>query len=69
VTSMADFTLGMARLAAALGPCAHPDAVPVELLLTGERVAWLCPGCDTQLPADYWISLAERDLLGRSATA
>jgi hypothetical protein len=42
-----------ARLQAALGPCAHPNAVPVEALVTGERVAALCPDCDTQLPAEW----------------
>lgn len=35
------------------GPCAHPGAVPVELLLTGEIVAWLCPGCDQSLPSEW----------------
>jgi hypothetical protein len=45
------------RLAATFGPCAHPEAVPVDLAVTGERVAWLCPNpkCDAQLPAG-WIS-------------
>jgi hypothetical protein len=33
--------------------CAHRDAVPVDLLLTGERVAWLCDACGEQLPADW----------------
>jgi hypothetical protein len=33
--------------------CAHGAAVPVDLLATGERVAWLCPDCDCQLPADW----------------
>lgn len=48
----ADAELGFARLTAVLGPCAHPDAVPVELA-TGEIVAWLCPACDRQLPAGW----------------
>ena len=45
--SHCDFT----ALAAALGRCPHLAAVPVELLITGERVAWLCPDCGSQLPA------------------
>jgi hypothetical protein len=36
-----------------LDPCGHPDAVPVDTLWTRERVAWLCPECDAQLPADW----------------
>lgn len=43
----------MARLAVAFGGCPHPNATPVELRDTGERVAVLCPDCDTQLPADW----------------
>ena len=31
--------------------CSHNSAVPVDTL-DGERVAWLCPDCDRQLPAD-----------------
>ena len=42
-----DFT----ALAAALGPCPHLHPVPVDLLITGETVAWLCPACSAQLPA------------------
>ncbi len=34
------------------GRCAHTDAVPVESVVTGDTLAWLCPGCDTQLPAN-----------------
>lgn len=41
-----------ARLAAAFGPCAHPDAEPVDLI-TGERVAWVCPDCPAGLPANW----------------
>jgi hypothetical protein len=33
--------------------CGHDGAVPVDLLLTGERVAWLCEACGEQLPADW----------------
>ncbi len=52
-TSFADFGLGMERLSAAVGPCAHAAAEPVDLLLTGETVAWLCLGCGRQLPAGW----------------
>jgi hypothetical protein len=39
---------------AALAPsCAHRDAVPVDLLLTGERVAWWCEACQTQLEPGF----------------
>lgn len=58
MATMAEMELGFARLSAILGPCAHPDAVPVELLLTGEVVAWLCPCCGRQLPAG-WGTVAE----------
>jgi hypothetical protein len=34
-------------------PCAHKNAVPVDLLVTGERVAWTCPDCPARLPADW----------------
>jgi len=52
VVTVADIELGFARLGAVLGPCAHPDAVPVESL-AGTVVAWLCPACDRQLPAGW----------------
>ena len=52
MTTMADMALGFARLSAILGPCAHPGAEPVDLL-TGERVAWVCPDCDAPLPAGW----------------
>jgi hypothetical protein len=45
--------LAGARLVAAFGPCAHPEAVPVDLPVTKERVAWLCPQCDAQLPGEW----------------
>jgi hypothetical protein len=32
-------------------PCAPRQAVPV--LVDGDVVAWLCPACDTQLPANF----------------
>lgn len=38
--------------------CSHPDAEPVDLLLTGERVAWVCPDCNAELPAG-WIPQAK----------
>ncbi len=50
--------LACARLTAVFGPCAH-DAVPVELLDTGEIVAWLCTACGTQLPADWQVSIVD----------
>jgi hypothetical protein len=53
MSTMADVELGFARLGAILGPCAHEGAVPVELLVTRELVAWLCPACDAQLPAGW----------------
>jgi hypothetical protein len=49
----ASMELAGARLAATFGPCAHPEAVPVDLPVTGETVAWLCPQCDAQLPAEW----------------
>jgi hypothetical protein len=51
--STADMADGFARLGAVLGPCAHKDAEPVDLLVTGERVAWTCPECPAKLPADW----------------
>jgi len=51
-TTMAEFTAGIARLSAAAGGCAHPDAEPVDLI-TGERVAWVCPDCPAELPASW----------------
>ena len=56
MTTLAQVELGIACLAAVLGPCAHPAPVPVTLLATGELVAWLCPDCDTRLPAE-WMTL------------
>lgn len=41
-----------ANLTALACPRAHTAAVPVDDL-TGELVAWLCPDCDQQLPADW----------------
>jgi hypothetical protein len=51
--TMTEFGAGMARLGAALGSCAHANAVPVDLLVTGETVAWLCPDCGAGLPAEW----------------
>jgi len=45
--------------------CTHPEAVTVDLS-TGERVAWLCPDCDAQLPPGYWLPIA--DLMDRKAS-
>lgn len=36
--------------------CSHPAAVPVDLLLTGERVAWICPDCNAELPAGWKLT-------------
>ena len=37
--------------------CRHPAAVPVDGTgLDPERLAWLCPDCDRQLPAD-WVPM------------
>jgi hypothetical protein len=56
-------------------PCPHTAAVRVELS-TGELAAWLCPGCDQQLPpewpmpeeepqlpADFWKTLTGQQIL------
>jgi hypothetical protein len=45
--------LAEARRKVALGGCAHPDAVPVRAYANTEVVAWLCPGCDEELPRDW----------------
>lgn len=45
-------TLGQRGVQYVEGPCRHSAAVPVESVL-GELVAWLCPGCDEQLPAEW----------------
>lgn len=50
------------RICARQSNCQHGGAV--EVRSGGERVAWLCPDCDAQLPPEHWIALAERDLLG-----
>jgi len=51
-----------AAASAVFGPCSHPRPVPVELRLTGEIVAALCPDCDRQLPASW--GLAPREAFG-----
>lgn len=33
--------------------CAHAETTPVELAVTGERVATLCLGCGMQLGAEH----------------
>lgn len=53
VTPLRYEDLAAANLGVLIGPCAHNGAVPVDLLLTGETVAWLCPECDAQLPAGW----------------
>jgi hypothetical protein len=60
--------MAMANLTAALGGCPHPNAVPVELLDDGQRVAVLCPDCDTQLPAE-WRTAEEGAALERAKAA
>ncbi|MBV2364240.1 hypothetical protein [Streptomonospora nanhaiensis] len=42
------FGEGFHRLA-----CRHEDAVPVESVVDGATLAWLCPGCDAQLEANW----------------
>jgi hypothetical protein len=37
----------------AFSSCPHFAAEPVDLLLTGERVAWVCPDCNAELPAGW----------------
>ena len=54
-TTMADFEAGVARLSATSGSCAHPAAEPVDLI-TGERVAWVCPDCNAELPARWTLT-------------
>lgn len=36
-------------------PCAHRQAVPVRGLGGHDVVAWLCPQCDAQLPAEFGV--------------
>lgn len=61
--------MAMANLAAVLGPCAHPGAVPVELLDDGDVVAWLCPACDTQLPAEWREAVRKAERRQQEAAA
>lgn len=42
--------------------CAHPDAVPIESVITGETVAALCPDCDADLPA-AWLTCAHQETI------
>lgn len=35
-------------------PCAHWQAMPVPGI-GGDVVAWLCPACDAQLPANFGV--------------
>lgn len=54
------------------GYCDHPEAVPVELLVTGDLVAWLCPDCDVQLPAEWAVqdsTPSAREIPSSSETA
>lgn len=43
-------TLG-GHVRAEWGACYHRHALPVESVVDGETVAWLCRHCDEQLPA------------------
>lgn len=53
--------LALAQFSAALGPCSHADAVPVDSCVTGETLAWLCPPpCDQRLPMEWGEVLADR---------
>jgi hypothetical protein len=45
--------LSSAGISSAAFGCTHAYAEPVNLLVTGETVAWLCPACDKQLPAEW----------------
>jgi hypothetical protein len=40
------------KMLARVKGCPHVSAVPVDSL-EGKRVAWLCPDCDGQLPAEW----------------
>ena len=48
--------LDLRRLALPVtAPCAHRQAVPVRGLGGDDVVAWLCPQCDAQLPAEFSV--------------
>ena len=49
--------------------CSHGGAVEACSIVTGERLARLCPGCDAQLPPDHWIALLEQDFAEAVADA
>lgn len=42
-----------AAIMAALGGCRHEFAIPVELAMTGEVVAAICPDCGIRLPVSW----------------
>lgn len=44
---------GMNQTQQTVEVCDHEHAEPVDLLVTGERVGWVCPDCDEDLPADW----------------
>jgi hypothetical protein len=48
-----ELELAAQAVRAKLASCAHSNAQPVDLLLTGERVAWICPDCNAELPAGW----------------
>jgi hypothetical protein len=39
--------------------CRHADAIPVESVVTGDTLAYLCPTCSAQLPASFGAELEE----------
>jgi predicted RNA-binding Zn-ribbon protein involved in translation (DUF1610 family) len=43
-----------------IGPCGHEAAFPVDSVVTGTTVAYLCPTCGTQLPEDFGVELVAR---------
>jgi hypothetical protein len=52
------FEEAAANLSTLSCPTGHANTVPVDAVVTGERVATLCLDCDRQLPAD-WRSVAD----------
>lgn len=51
-----------------LPACRHGNAEPVRLLDGGELVAWLCPDCDEQLPAEFTPAAKTADGLAEQHT-
>ncbi|HEV7215208.1 MAG TPA: hypothetical protein VGP33_08775 [Chloroflexota bacterium] len=59
--STAQFAANLSTLTC---PRAHTAAVPVDDV-TGEHVAWLCPDCDKQLPAEWVPPAVHREAVLR----